>query len=79
MSGILFLLVLDFIMRKTATKDKDTELRWKLTTKLEDLDFAGDIAFLSPTQQMMQRKTRKLQEQAARAGLRESNKKDPKL
>ena len=56
-------------------KDKDTELRWKLTTKLEDLDFADDIALLSPTQQMMQRKTRKLQGQAARAGLRESNKK----
>ena len=74
MSGFIFLLVLDFVMRKT-TKDKDTGLRWKLTTKLEDLDFADDIALLSPTQQMMQRKTRKLQEQAARAGLRVSNKK----
>ena len=74
MSGFLFLLVLDFVMRKT-TKDKDTGLRWKLATKLEDLDFADDIALLSPTQQMMQRKTRKLQEQAARAGLRVSNKK----
>ena len=66
--------VLEFVMRKT-TKDKDTGLRWKLTTKLEDLDFADDIALLSPTQQMMQRKTCKLQEQAARAGLRVSNKK----
>ena len=66
--------MLDFVMRKT-TKDKDTGLRWKLTTKLEDLDFADAIALLSPTQQMMQRKTRKLQEQAARAGLRVSNKK----
>ena len=47
-SGFLFLLVLDFVMRKT-TKDKDTGLRWKLTTKLEDLDFADDIALLSPT------------------------------
>ena len=38
MSGFLFLLVLDFVMRKT-TKDKDTGLRWKLTrSKLEDLD-----------------------------------------
>ena len=73
MSGFLFLLVLDFVMRKT-TKDKDTRLRWKLTTKLKDLDFADDIALLSPTQQMMQRKMRKLQ-QATRGGLRVSNKK----
>ena len=74
MSGFLFLLVLDFVMRKT-TKDKDTGLRRKLTTKLEDLDFADDITLLSPTQLMMQRKTRKLQQQAATAGLRVSNKK----
>ena len=47
MSGFLFQLVLDFVMRKT-TKDKDTGLRWKLTTKLEDLDFTDDIALLSP-------------------------------
>ena len=32
MPGFLFLLVLDFVMRKM-TKDKDTGLRWKLTTK----------------------------------------------
>ena len=74
MSAFLFLLVLDFVMRKT-TKDKHTGLRWKLIIKLEDLDFADDIALLSPTQQMMQRKTCKLQEQAARAELRVSNKK----
>ena len=78
MSGFLFLLVLDFVMRK-ATEAKDNELRWKLTTKLEDLDFAGGIALLSPTQQMMQRKTRKLQEQTARARLRVSNNKQSKV
>ena len=77
MSGFLFLSVLDFVMWKT-TKDKDTGFRWKLTTKLEDLDFAVDIALLYPSQQMMQRKTLKLQEQAARAGLRVSNEK-PKV
>ena len=32
MPDFLFLLVLDFVMRKM-TKDKDTGLRWKLTTK----------------------------------------------
>lgn len=74
MSGFLFLLILDYVMRKT-TKDKDTGIRWKLTTKLEDLDFADDIALLSPNQQLMQRKTLKLQELAARTGLKVSTKK----
>ena len=74
MLGFLFLLVLDFVMRRT-TKDEDTGIRWKLITKLEDLDIADDIALLSSTLQMMQGKILKLQEQAARTGLRVSTKK----
>ena len=37
------------------------------TTKLEDLDFA-DIALLSPAQHLVQRKMRRLQEQAEKTG-----------
>ena len=45
MSGFLFLLTLDWIMRKV-TADKRRGIRWKFTTVLEDLDFADDIALL---------------------------------
>ena len=41
-SGFLFLVCLDWVMRK-ATADKRRGIRWNLTTVL-DLDFAGDIA-----------------------------------
>ena len=42
MSGFLFLLCLDWVMRK-ATADKRRGIRWNFTTVLEDLDFADDI------------------------------------
>lgn len=38
MSGFLFLIIVDWI---------NTDIRWKCTSKLEDLGFADDIAFLS--------------------------------
>ena len=46
MSGFLFLLALDWIMRKV-TADKRRGIWRKFTTVLEDLDFADDIALLS--------------------------------
>jgi len=45
MSGFLFLLALDWIMRK-ATADKRKGIRWNFTAVLEDLDFAVDIFML---------------------------------
>ena len=42
MSGFLFLLVIDFVMTR-ALREDSTCLRWKFTSKLEDLDFADDI------------------------------------
>ena len=42
MSGFLFLLALDWIMRKV-TADKRRGIRWKFTTVLEDLDFVDDV------------------------------------
>ena len=53
MSGLLFLLVVDWVMRNTL-QEENTRIRWKLNTKLEDLDFADDIALLSSTRQHIQ-------------------------
>ena len=39
MAGFLFLLYLDWVMRK-ATANKRRGIRWNFTTELEDLDFA---------------------------------------
>ena len=68
MSGFLFLLALDWIMRKT-TADKRRGIRWNFTTVLEDLDFADDIALLSSRFNDLHEKTRRLTEKAARVGL----------
>ena len=46
MSGPLFLWVVDWVMRKTL-QEGHTGVRWKITTKLEDIDFADDIALIS--------------------------------
>ena len=43
MSGFLFLLSIDWVMNRT-TEGRRTGIRWKLTSVLEDLDFADDIA-----------------------------------
>ena len=60
LSGFLFLLVIDWIMK--VTSDNKNGLRWKMTSKLEDLNFADDIALVSANQQQMQEKTAKLNE-----------------
>ena len=69
MSGFLFLMVIDWIMRRTV-KEGENGIRWKLTSKLDDLDFADDIALLSSTKQQMQSKTTYMNEEAKRVGLR---------
>lgn len=45
MSPMLFLVTIDWIMRKTIGK-KQRGIRWTLTSMLEDIDFADDIALL---------------------------------
>ncbi|PFX25550.1 putative uncharacterized transposon-derived protein F52C9.6 [Stylophora pistillata] len=44
-------------------------IRWKFTSKLDDLDFADDIVLLSSTKQQIQDKTTRLDEEARRVGL----------
>ena len=69
MSGFLFLLVIDWIMRK-ATPNNTTGIRWNFTEKLEDLDYADDIALLSSTKDQIQRKCNLLNIYAKATGLK---------
>ena len=69
MSGFLFLLALDWTMRRT-TADKRRGIRWNFTTVLEDLEFADDIALLSSRLNDLHEKTERLTEEAARVGLK---------
>ena len=69
MSGFLFLLIIDWVMRRTVEGER-TGIRWKFTTMLEDLDFADDIALLSSTMKQLQTKTTKLANNATKVGLK---------
>ena len=69
LSGLPFLLVVDWVMRNTL-QEGNTGIRWKFTAKLEDLDFADDIALLSSTKQHIQTKTDKCAHEAERVGLK---------
>ena len=51
-------------------KDEGNGLRWNFTSKLEDLDFADDVALILSTQRHVQLKTNRLVENTARTGLR---------
>jgi hypothetical protein len=65
-------------MRRT-TQNTNIGIRWRLTSSLEDLDFADDIALLSSTHAQMQRKTDKMTEIAKKVGLKINEKKTKML
>jgi len=69
MSGFLFLLVIDWIMRATV-EGSNNGIRWKLCSKLEDLDFADDIALISSTREQIQREGRSLSTNSKGIGLK---------
>ena len=69
MSALLFLLVVDLVKRNT-WQEGNTEMRRTFNTKLEDLDFADDVALLSSTRQHIPTKTDKLAHKAGRVGLK---------
>ena len=48
MSELLFLLVVDWVIRRTVAGN-NTGIRWKLWSTSDDLDLADDIAFISST------------------------------
>lgn len=74
MSGFLFLIIMDWVMRRTVGNGENG-IRWRFTSKLDDLDFADDIALISSTKQQIQDKTTKLEEEARRVGLKVSTEK----
>ena len=74
MSYVLFIIVIDWVMRTTLTEG-NTGLRWTLCTTLEDTDYADDFELLSHTEDHMQEKTRKLKENARMVGLKINAKK----
>ena len=74
LSPFLFLLVIDWIM-KTTTAGRNNGIQWTLTTQLDDLDFADDLALLSHNCRQMQEKTSLLETTSARTGLKIHKKK----
>jgi len=69
MSGFRFLLVVDWVMRKT-TKHGNTGIRWNFNNFLEDLDFADDLALISSGRSHIQTKVSNLGRYAKMTGLK---------
>ena len=68
LSPLLFLVTLDWVTRTDFVSRRG--IQWSLTTSLEDLDFADDLALLSHRIQDMRDKTQTLEEQSAKVGLK---------
>lgn len=71
MSSVLFLLVMDWVMRKT-TEDKKRGIRWNM---MKDLDCADDLCLTSHTYREAQEKMEKLNNYAKQVGIKINNKK----
>ena len=69
MSGFLFLLVIDWVMRRTL-EGRQTGIRWQFTNKLEDLDFADDVALVASKIVDMQTKLENLNTNGRKTGLK---------
>lgn len=68
LSPFLFLLAIDWIL-KTTTAQRRNGIQWTLTTQLNDLDFADDLALLSHNRKQMQEKTNILADTSTQLGL----------
>ena len=74
MSGSIFVLIMDWVMWHT--NDKRLGLIWMLTSVLEDLDYADDVALISSRFADLQEKTdRPVLALPALLGLRSSREK----
>ena len=69
MSGFLFLIVIDWVMTRTVDNSRNG-IRWKLTTTLDDLDFADDLALLSSRWSQAQDKLNRLNQFGGKVGLK---------
>ena len=74
LSPLLFLLVIDWIL-KTTTANKNNGIQWTLFKQLDDLDFADDLALLAHNQKQMQDKTTCLETYSEKVGLKINQKK----
>ena len=72
--GFLFLLVIGWVMRRSVNGAR-TGIRWKMTTMLEDLDFADNLALISCTFTQIQMKIDRLNRDGKGTGLNISTKK----
>jgi hypothetical protein len=68
MSPFLFLLAIDWVMRRTMDGQKDG-IQWTLWTQLDNLDFADQLALLSCNRQQMKNKTTSLASHSTQVGL----------
>jgi len=68
LSPFLFIIVIDFVMRKTMDKS-EYDIVWQKRNRLTDLDFADDIAIVAEEENVCQEMTTKLEEQSAQVGL----------
>ena len=55
MSAMLLNVTINLVMRRT-TEDRSRGIKWTLLPTMEDLDFAGDLALVSYTQEDVQQK-----------------------
>ena len=63
------MIVMDWVMRN-AVGHGENGIRWKFTSKLDDLDFADDVVLISSTKQQIQDKTVRMVDQARRLGIK---------
>ena len=69
LSGLLFLLVIDWLMKRT-TEERNTGLEWVNGETLEDLDYADDLGLVSENLEDLQEKTTRLSRKAKGVGLK---------
>ena len=69
MSGFLFLLTVDWTMRRTTERHRNG-ITWHFTSMFEDLDFVDDIVLVSSEYEHIQNKTNRLVDNAERLELK---------
>ena len=71
MSGFLFYdcYDMDWEMKRTVGHGENS-IRWKFTSKLDDLDFADVVMLISSTKQQIEDKTARMDDEARRVGLK---------
>ena len=69
MSCFLFLLTVDWTMRRTTERHRNG-IRWNITSMLEDLDFAVDVVLVTSKYEHIPSKINRLVDNAGRLGLK---------